>query len=163
MLGRMADMELQQEQAKINIDQLYNNQESIVAKHEGTSIPGAISTSGETAFSATESQARIIKEAVTSAVGAALANADLTQRATRDKTREVTEFKWMQWKYWCWSCGVNLTHNTARHKGNKQAAHQNHLTATKDNPQGGGIAARDVLWMKWCHPINRKVYDKRGE
>lgn len=163
LLGRINNIESQQEQTNTNIDQLYDNQESIAAKQDGASIPGAISTSGETAFSAAESQAKMIKEAVASALGTALANTDLTQGATRNKAKEVTEFKWMQWKYWCWTCGVNLTHNTARHKGNKQAAHQNHLTATKDNPQGGGIAARDVLWMKWCHPINRKVYDKRGE
>ena len=116
MLGRMADMELQQEQAKINIDQLYNNQESIVAKHEGTSIPGAISTSGETAFSANESQAKIINEVVV----ATMSNADKSRGNTRDtcsRTGGKVGAVWKQWKFWSWTCGVNISHDTAGHKG----------------------------------------------
>mmetsp|Transcript_7775 Transcript_7775/g.17390 ORF Transcript_7775/g.17390 Transcript_7775/m.17390 type:complete len:123 (-) Transcript_7775:198-566(-) len=49
---------------------------------------------------------------------------------------------WRQRKYWCYSCGTNLTHATVDcHRVKNQ--HQDHerykATATKDNPQGGNI------------------------
>ena len=113
MLGRIADMEIQQEQANSNIDQLYNNQEIIVTKvdQEGTSVPGAISTSGETAFSANESQAKMIREHI----AAAMNEYDTPRRNPRGKTGAV----WKQWKFWCCTCGVSISHDTAGHTGDK--------------------------------------------
>ena len=59
ILNRMENLELVQEQANTNINQLYTNQETITSKvdQDGASVPGAIITSGESVFSANESLA----------------------------------------------------------------------------------------------------------
>lgn len=63
---------------------------------------------------------------------------------------------WDQWKFWCYTHGVNLNHTSANcHKprpGHKQEA-------TKDNPMGANTK-RDHLWMKYCNPITFKIHDQ---
>ena len=68
---------------------------------------------------------------------------------------------WRQWNKWCWSCGINLGHNTPDCSGRyKKSTHEEHLTATHSDPQGGNMKAkREHLWMKWCHPEDCRVCD----
>ncbi len=70
--------------------------------------------------------------------------------------------KWKQWNYWCYSCGVNLNHNTPGCKKSKdkckQGHHKHSTTATFTNKQGGNTK-RDHLWNKWFHPDLRIPQD----
>jgi len=54
--------------------------------------------------------------------------------------------EWKQWKQ-CkllrFTCGVNLSHNTARHW--KKDGHDQYTTAMKTDPHGGGISSREKL------------------
>jgi hypothetical protein len=64
---------------------------------------------------------------------------------------------WRRYNKWCWSCGVNLRHNSDEKEGKCHQKRTGHVsTATKDNPQGGN-EERNHLWMWWCNPENRPV------
>mmetsp|Transcript_13257 Transcript_13257/g.27807 ORF Transcript_13257/g.27807 Transcript_13257/m.27807 type:complete len:82 (-) Transcript_13257:50-295(-) len=69
---------------------------------------------------------------------------------------------WRQWKYWCYTCGVNLKHNfdgcTQRRKDSNYYAFP---TATKDIPQGGNNT-RDELWIQWCNPVTYRPHPTKG-
>ena len=71
--------------------------------------------------------------------------------------------KWRQWRSWCYTCGVNLSHNTGGcKKFLKAPGHVAHPDATKDDPQGGNTT-KNHLRMKWCHPVTNKAQDSKGE
>jgi hypothetical protein len=62
---------------------------------------------------------------------------------------------WRRYNKWCWSCGVNLRHNSDEKDGKCHQKRTGHIaTATKNNPQGGN-EERNHLWMWWCNPENR--------
>ena len=64
------------------------------------------------------------------------------------KTTVKKPKKWAQWKFWCWTHGVNLTHNSA---DCKRQATGHKSEATKENPLGGN-EKRNHLHMKWFNP-----------
>ena len=55
--------------------------------------------------------------------------------------------KWRQWRSWCYTCGVNLNHNSINCKRTKCAGHDANPEATMENPLGGNVA-KNRLWMK---------------
>ena len=78
----------------------------------------------------------------------------------QSKSKSKVEQPWRQWNQYCWSCGVQLNHNSATCKHPRQG-HENHLTATFEDQQGGNTK-RDHLWGKWCGPdIN--IYNEKGD
>jgi hypothetical protein len=58
---------------------------------------------------------------------------------------------WRQYKCWCFSCGVNLSHNSNECRSRKFTGHSQHLTATFHDQQGGN-GNKDNNWMKWNSP-----------
>jgi hypothetical protein len=67
---------------------------------------------------------------------------------------------WKQYKCWCYSCGVNLSHNSNECRIRKFTAHSQHPTATFNNQQGGN-GKKDSNWMKWNSPRG-EICDNRG-
>ena len=61
-----------------------------------------------------------------------------------------------QYRMWCWSCGVNLSHNS----GNCNTHKTGHIdTATYASPQGGNLK-KNARHMKWRHPISGATIDQ---
>ena len=67
--------------------------------------------------------------------------------------RNPRHTEWKQWKYNCYSCGVNLNHDTRNHPKSrpKLPDHDDHLDATFQDQQGGN-AKKNHLWLKWYNP-----------
>jgi len=67
---------------------------------------------------------------------------------------------WRRFDKWCWTCGVNLHHNS---DGSCRRASTDYhkKQATFQDPQGGNIS-RNHLWQKWCSPSNH-VCDTKEE
>ena len=83
-----------------------------------------------------------------------------TQPQGLPKSKAKVEHPWRQWNQYCWSCGVQLNHNSATCKHPRQG-HDNHLSATYEDQQGGNTK-RNHLWGKWCGPdIN--IYNDKGD
>lgn len=60
-----------------------------------------------------------------------------------------------QYRMWCWSCGVNLSHTG----GNCNTHKAGHIDlATFANPQGGNVK-KNGRHMKWRHPISGATID----
>ena len=76
------------------------------------------------------------------------------------KTQSKGEQPWRQWNQYCWSCGVQLNHNSTNCKHPRQG-HDNHLSATYDDQQGGNDK-RNHLWGKWCGP-DIQIYNEKGD
>ena len=91
------------------------------------------------------------------------------QNNTRNNSRRGTirgdpNGPWRQWKYWCYSCGTNLSHNSNEcHRTKNQLPDHDRFkaTATKDNPQGGN-SKKDHLWLKWCDPGTYEPRSTKG-
>lgn len=69
--------------------------------------------------------------------------------------------EWKQWKFNCYTCGVNLTHDTRDHgnrRPRKAPDHDAHHTATFQDQQGGN-AKKNRLWLKWYNPYTGKAHD----
>ena len=58
---------------------------------------------------------------------------------------------YMPYSFWCYSCGCNISHNTAQCKTKSRPGHLEHMTATIDNPQGGNTT-RDDRYGKFNGP-----------
>ena len=168
LTSRVDDLERGLIQSESNIEQIYSNQEAIESRpnHDGASIPGAISTSGGSAFGTGESLAKTMHSMLTEIK-------DLKSAVKRDRNhtsggsdRDKTVMggmgteQWRQWKYWCFSCGVNLRHNSAGHTHEASKKRTHIASATFENQQGGNNL-RDHLWKKWCHPVTHKPHDKK--
>uniref|UniRef100_A0A7S4ASS5 Uncharacterized protein n=1 Tax=Pseudo-nitzschia australis TaxID=44445 RepID=A0A7S4ASS5_9STRA len=85
-------------------------------------------------------------------------------RSGRGTVRGDPNGPWRQWKYWCYSCGTNLSHNSQDcHRTKIQLPdHQRYKSiATKENPQGGN-SRKDHLWLKWCDPGTYEPRDTKG-
>ena len=105
-------------------------------------------------------------EQLTAALIAALQSSNGSQ-CKREPTRQRQPPKqgnatdtppWRQWQQYCWSCGVQLSHNSETCK-HPRAGHIS--TATYDNQQGGN-ARRNHLWEKWCGP-DIGIYMNKGD
>jgi len=113
---------------------------------------------------ALQTQAAITKKAIANACPPIPRN-NHSSRSTQQHgpRRHTGNGTWRQWKYWCYTCGVNVKHNT--NNCDKQRKFANHFacpSATKDNPQGGNIS-RDDLWLQWCHPVTHKPQPTKGD
>mmetsp|Transcript_10703 Transcript_10703/g.22826 ORF Transcript_10703/g.22826 Transcript_10703/m.22826 type:complete len:148 (+) Transcript_10703:1272-1715(+) len=86
-----------------------------------------------------------------------------SQRHGHGKTNNTTNSGvWRQWKYWFYTCGVNLKHNSDGYtQWRKDSNHYAFPNATKDNPQGGNNTGDD-LWMQWCSPVTYKRHPTKG-
>ena len=157
------------EQVKANQDQLYDNQKEIAAyASDATTTPSTLTPNSNTAAikeMATAMAKTMAEQMVQSrsqdiaAVAAkeALKALQLTNNPGCAKISEK-EMGWRQWKYWCYTCGVNLYHNTKDHPDSKRKmdGHDTHTNTTKDAPQGGNTK-RNHLWLKWCEPVTFNV------
>ena len=118
--SRMNDLETRQEQTSTNVDQLHDNQENVVANMHGgeasvagTQIPGAISTSGDSTLGASDRIARAVREQVVFALK------EFKKEHIISSTQNSAVAGWKQWKFGCYSCGVNLSHNMAKHTSDR--------------------------------------------
>ena len=88
-----------------------------------------------------------------------------TSRDTRRDNNKITV--WRQFKHYCSTCGVNLTHGGKKCKSrNKKKDHDENATwDKKESPRNPNpkIERRDRLWMQWCESITLKVHKKKGE
>ena len=80
---------------------------------------------------------------------------DKQQGGYRGRFRNAFEGICRQYKFWCWSCGVNLSHDSCNCRTQKQGHIKN---ATKDNPQGGNTS-KDARYMMWRHPTTGAPVD----
>ena len=171
LTNRLNDLESRQDQTISKLEQLHENQEGILAGIQGGSgasvaggpIPQAINTTRGSAMSETGTTAAM-SELQSQVKQMALVISTLRPPgalpATPNRRKRTA---WQQWSYWCWTCGVNLTHNTPKHTNRKKDGHDDHLAATRNDPQGGGVERRAHLWMKWCNPVDLSVNEQRGE
>ena len=67
---------------------------------------------------------------------------------------------WRQYTFWCYTCGVNLHHNTIDGCTRVPKREGHNVTATRDNP-GNGNTSRNHLWMKWS--FDGRVYPQKME
>ena len=63
--------------------------------------------------------------------------------------------KWSQWKFWCWTHGANLSHDST---GCKRPALGHKSEATKENPMGGN-EKKNHLFLKWHNPATGRPHD----
>eukprot|EP00536_Pseudo-nitzschia_multiseries_P001323 jgi/Psemu1/3059/gm1.3059_g len=79
-----------------------------------------------------------------------LKSADASRTNSRPDTRQPILQEWKQYKYYCHSCGVNLTHGgRSCYKQRNRADHQE--GATFDNQMGEATRNTD-RWLKWNGP-----------
>lgn len=78
------------------------------------------------------------------------ATASSSNGAERPKD-PANDTDWQQYKYWCYSCGVNLTHDSGNCPPNRcRRCHD--ANATNANPGTGANTKRNNLWELWFHP-----------
>eukprot|EP00536_Pseudo-nitzschia_multiseries_P013056 jgi/Psemu1/33974/gm1.33974_g len=76
--------------------------------------------------------------------------ADASRTNSRPDTRQPSLQGWKQYKYYCHSCGVNLTHDgRSCYRRRNKAGHQE--GATFDN-QMGGATRNTERWLQWNGP-----------
>ena len=129
-------------------------------------VPTTVTTDN-TSGGSSMSEDRVIQLAAAAAT-LLLQKVNLTGSSTRGdggggsiNTQIDKVYKWTQWLYWCFSCGVNLHHHTRdcpphKHKTN----HSEHLSATRADPQGG-LTRKNHLWQMWCHPVTRRPHKSK--
>ena len=152
-----------------NIEQLHENQEELAsAYHVGermdmiSRVPSAITTVGKSPITAetvskmvSDGMALMIKE-----LRRELATGTNRSKATPEDKKGPHDKIWTKWKYWCYTCGTNVSHDSREHTGqHKDSAHDKHLDDTKDDTQGGN-STKDKYWMKWCDHTTYQAKDK---
>ena len=83
------------------------------------------------------------------------------ENGTNNKSTKPTKkvYDWRQFTKFCWSCGVNLHHDSPGCDRKKKAGHI--TTATYSNPQAGNVG-RNHLWQQWCTPGTNIVVPTKG-
>jgi len=83
------------------------------------------------------------------------------ENGTNNKSTKPTKkvYDWRQFTKFCWSCGVNLHHDSPGCDRKKKAGHI--TTATYANPQDGNTS-RNRLWQQWCTPVTNIVVPTKG-
>jgi hypothetical protein len=105
-------------------------------------------------------------EQLTAAIVAALQTSNKNQcqlsttQPTQKKANNNGDQPWRQWNQYCWSCGVQLNHNSSNCK-HPRTGHEDHLSATFNDQQGGNNK-RNHLWEKWCGP-DIGIYEDKGD
>jgi hypothetical protein len=120
---------------------------SIATTHPGGSIaiPSAI-TAGS---SLTNDQYRQMKDDLIDAMHTALQTKSQPTYEQRPKANSYDQRPkmWKQYKCWCYSCRVNLSHNSNECRSQKFTARSKHPTTTFNDKQGGN-GKNDSNWMK---------------
>jgi len=83
------------------------------------------------------------------------------ENSTNNKSTKPTKkvYDWRQFTKFCWSCGVNLHHDSPGCDRKKKTGHI--TTATYSNPQAGNVG-RNHLWQQWCTPGTNIVVPTKG-
>ena len=83
--------------------------------------------------------------------------------APAPKCTPVNVTGWRQWTFFCYTCGVNLNHNTDKHPQSraKREGHDDNLAATHTNLNGGN-GDKNWLWKLYCEPDQNKPHNIHG-
>jgi hypothetical protein len=110
---------------------------SLATTHPGGSmaIPSAI-TAGS---SLTNDQYRQMEDKLFNAINTALQTKSQSTYEQRPQANSYDQRPklWNQYKCWCYSCGVNLSHNSNECRSRKFTTHSQQPTATFNDQQGG--------------------------
>lgn len=115
--------------------QLYENQKDMTAvATKGTAKPPADNNNKESKVDTD----KFVQEVV--AVLAAQ-KGFMNDSGKEKKTATCTQVKtWQQWKFYCFTCGCNLSHTTCQcTQKRKQEGHNDHLDATYTNQKEGKV------------------------
>ena len=163
-----------------DIEQLNSNQHSQAAAYQaelerkppaieiqtgsGTNV-GADSTIASDRMNRFEQRMEQAMAAMTRALSAnALPSTTATsprQKYGGNKTRENRTWVWKQYVFWCYTCGVNLSHHSCGCRRKTREGHGTHPTATYTDPQGGN-PNRIELFGKWSSPEGKVCDTKDG-
>ena len=77
----------------------------------------------------------MIKKALQSVTPGVPTNNPITGTPQHQKPK-----RWRQWRSWCYTCGVNLNHNSSNCRRSKRPGHDANPEATMENPQGGNTS-----------------------
>jgi len=122
-------------------------------------IPTASLTTVGSALTPGTQQGPGLEQLTASIIAALQSSNNQPRQQSYGQARTTSEPKpWRQWKQFCWSCGVQLNHNSAtcKHQRNGHV-----VTATYEDQQGGNDR-RNHLWEKWCGP-DLRIYQKKGD
>jgi hypothetical protein len=122
----------------------------------------ALSTVGSALTPGTTQGLEKLTAALVSAIQAANQNQcqPATDQRQDNRSNNKTNQPWRQWNQYCWSCGVQLNHNSTNCK-HPRTGHEEHMSATFEDQQGGN-SKRDHLWEKWCGP-DIGIYKEKGD
>lgn len=84
---------------------------------------------------------------------------------TQCTTVDVNSKGWRQWTFFCFTCGVNLHHNTKDHtnrRGPKRDGHDENHAATPTDLRGGN-GDKNWLWKLYCNPVTKRAFHASGE
>jgi hypothetical protein len=141
------------------MNSIYENQLELASIYQASkkkATPTEI-TVPETAYSASA----VTQDLMKGMEDRLLARLAALQAGTTPRKSTKGSGAWRRYNKWCWSCGVNLSHNSDEKDRKCYHKRTGHIaTATKDNPHGGN-AERNHMWLWWCNPDNRPV-EKRG-
>ena len=124
-----------------------------------SATPSVANTAGTTITS--ETQLKTLMDGLTKLITTAKdTNTKQQPRRTKGGRKENKLLKtWRQYTYWCYTCGVNLTHNTSDGCIREPKRQGHNLEATRENP--GGNTSRNHLWMQWS--FDGRPYPKKIE
>ena len=71
---------------------------------------------------------------------------------SNNRRGNVRRQTYMPYKFWCFSCGTNISHDTRDCRTKARQGHDQHLTATINDPQGGNTS-RDDRFGKYNGPM----------
>ena len=154
--SKIDELQEELESTRTNVDKLYKNQKDMAALTTQKPTQSATDDKKQAAEVDTD---KLVRDVV-----AALAKQECFMaggKSTKAPTR-TTDKLWRRWKFYCYTCGYNLTHPTRKcSRKHKQDCHDDHLDATYEDLQGGNVD-RNHLWMQWFNPVTRRPCAKRG-
>ena len=132
--SKIDELQEELESTRTNADKLYENQKDMAALT--TQKPTQLATDNKKQAAEVDTN-KLLRDVV-----AALAKQECFMaggKTTKAPTR-TTDKSWRQWKFYCYTCGCNLTHPAHKcTRKSKQDGHGDHLDATYKDPQGGNI------------------------
>ena len=139
------------------------NQPSIAPPTDAVCIPaGTASTVAMSATTlATKDQIQQSEERIMNSMRQMLSNNGNNRdngRSNSNRNGNHT-YRPRQYLFWCFSCGCNLSHDTRQCRTKQRAGHDQHLSATIDDPQGGNTS-KDDRQGKWNGP-NGAILDHK--
>ena len=153
MEQKMTNLEATVSKLRINNSVLMANQEEMASAYKNSGVPTKISTGGGGGMSVTPGTdlagyiGQILDERESS--NSSRTTGGDKSRDTKKDDNKITW--WRQFKYYCPTCGVNLTHSGKKCKSrNKKKDHDESETwDKKESPRNPSpkIKQRDRLWM----------------